>query len=497
MTRTARILLIDDDAAGRNALRRALEKQGYRVEAHPAGAPAVARLEGGEEFDLVITDLRMPEMDGLQVLERVRQLDPELPVILITGFGTIENAVEAMHLGARDYLTKPLDLFEVRSKVGKALEASRLALENRYLSDENRRLRRQLAPAGRGVKALMGDSLATQNLRKRILQVAPTHSSVLIIGASGTGKELIARAIHEESGRSRKVFLPINCAAIPKDILESELFGHERGAFTGATGRKPGKFEVANGGTLFLDEIGELPLDMQAKLLRVLEEKSFMRVGGVQTVQVDVRIVAATNADLDDLVARNQFRTDLYYRLKVVTLEVPPLNTRVEDIPVLVRHFLGLLAEEYQRPGLTMTPDALDVLLRQRWPGNVRELRNLLESLVVLNPGPNLDRSSLPPEYGGTEEPIPVVEPPTPVLAGVRPPAGNAPGPAPGPWPEPDPLGLSMAEMEKRHILRTLEEHGQNRTRAAKVLGIGRRTLQRKLEEYKDQGEEIPPGASD
>ena len=484
MTGTGRILLIDDDTAARRSLSRALEKQGYEVEDHDAGAPALARLESGEDYDLVFTDLKMPEIDGLEVLRRVRALDPELPVILITAFGTIETAVEAMRLGARDYVTKPLDLFEVRTKVDKALRASRLARENRELVDENRRLRKR-AEGVKGIQALLGVSPAMAALRRRIQQVAPTVSSVLVIGESGTGKELVARAVHDESPRRQRAFLPINCAAIPRDILESELFGHERGAFTGAVGRKPGKFEVASGGTLFLDEIGELPLEMQAKLLRVLEERCFMRVGGVETVHVDVRIVAATNSDLSNRVAEGGFRADLYYRLKVVTLDLPPLRSRPEDIPVLARAFLERLAEEYGRPGLFLTPGALQVLTRQRWSGNVRELRNLLESMVVLSEGTRLDEEALPPEYvggPGAELLVERIE----AGAGAETPAGV------------DGTGVqSMAEIERRHILKTLEEQGDNRTRAAEVLGIGLRTLQRKLKEYKEEGAEVPPPMSE
>jgi DNA-binding NtrC family response regulator len=537
----ARILLIDDDASGRTALRRALKGQGYEVEAHAAGATAMAVLESGAEFDLVITDLKMPEMDGLEVLQRVRDLDKDLPVILITAFGTIENAVEAMGLGARDYLTKPLSLPEVRAKVEKALEAGRLARENRRLSDENQHLRQKVR-AERGLTAIVGVSAAMETLKRRLKQVAPTNSSVLIIGESGTGKELIARALHEESLRpdeGDRPFLPINCAAIPKDILESELFGHERGAFTGATSRKPGKFELASGGTLFLDEIGELPLDMQAKLLRVLEEKAFMRVGGVEMVEVNVRILAATNANLETLVARGEFRTDLYYRLKVVTLEIPPLRSRIDDIPELARFFLAGLAAEYDRQGLRVTEAVMETLIRHPWPGNARELRNLLESVVVLSQGLVIDLGDLPVEYGGRDGALPdetplssataaesgsgtatgsnsgrageTVAPPVAeeesAAAGHPVPDRSEPAPAEtadrpahggdGPPPPDFQSGLSMAELEKKHILRTLEEQGQNRTRAAKILGIGRRTLQRKLEEYKEDGEDVPPAASE
>jgi DNA-binding NtrC family response regulator len=493
MSGTARILLIDDDAAARTALRRALEKHGYEVESHASGVPAVGRVEAGEVYDLVITDLRMPEMDGIEVLRRVRAADADVPVILITAFGTIENAVEAMRLGARDYLTKPLDLFDVRTKVEKALQASRLTQENRELSDENRRLRRQ-ADTVKGLSAIVGSSPAMADVRRRLLQVAPTASSVLITGESGTGKELVARAVHDESPRRLRPFLPINCAAIPRDILESELFGHERGAFTGAVGRKPGKFELANGGTLFLDEIGELPADMQAKLLRVLEDRSFMRVGGVDTVRVDVRIVAATNAELEKRVAEGRFRTDLYYRLKVVALDIPPLRARPEDIPLLAAHFLERLGEEYARPGLKLSERATESLKRHRWPGNVRELRNLLESLVVLGEGPTLDLDALPAEYRGETGRAQERAPEEAPADGDGDPGADVERIV---LPRPYEPGIPMAELEKRHILSTLAEQGRNRTRAADVLGIGLRTLQRKLKEYKDQGEDIPPAASE
>jgi DNA-binding NtrC family response regulator len=502
MKTSARILLIDDDSSGRTALRRALERLGYEVEPFAAGAPALQALGDGGDFDLVVTDIKMPEMDGLEVLRHVQEKNKDLPVILITAFGTIENAVEAMALGARDYLTKPLSLPEVRAKVAKALEGSRLMQENQRLAEENTRLRDD-AVWSQGLQALVGAGPAMTALKERLLHVAPTPSTVLIVGDSGTGKELLARAIHDESPRSGRPFLPINCAAIPKDILESELFGHERGAFTGAVGRKPGKFEVANGGTLFLDEIGEMPLGMQAKLLRVLEEKSFMRVGGVEEIAVDVRIVAATNANLTNLVETGEFRADLYYRLKVVTLDVLPLCRRPEDIPTLVEHFLQRLGEEHHREQLSLSPAALAILEKQLWPGNVRELRNMLESMVVMSSGNVLDVPDLPAEYGGRDA--------VPAASGVSPVALAAPLPGPatdgGATNDPDDAGvaaaptyeagLPMAELEKRHILKTLAEQDNNRTRAARVLGIGRRTLQRKLEEYKDQGDEVPPPAPD
>ncbi|MCZ6651388.1 MAG: sigma-54 dependent transcriptional regulator [Acidobacteria bacterium] len=489
MTRSARILLIDDDAAGRTALRRALQRMNYEVEAHAAGASALESLGDGTGFDLVITDIKMPGMDGMELLRRVKEANAELPVILITAFGTIENAVEAISQGASDYLTKPLGLPEVRAKVAKTLESSRILLENRRLTDENERLRKE-AKGRMGMQALIGVSPAMEHLKQQLLHVAPTPSSVLIVGESGTGKELVARALHDESARASRQFLPINCAAIPHEILESELFGHERGAFTGAVGRKPGKFEVASGGTLLLDEIGEMPLGMQAKLLRVLEEKSFMRVGGVDTIKVDVRIVAATNANLEQLVAKGEFRADLYYRLKVITLNIPPLRERKEDIPVLIGHFLERLSREYERPGLNLSRAAVAALEARDWPGNIRELRNMLESVIVLSSGPDLNLSDLPPEYGGTPDAL------APAVAAATTPAAPEEVSADTASPTYE-AGLPMAELEKRHILRTLEEQDNNRTRAARVLGIGRRTLQRKLEEYKEEGEMVPPPAPD
>jgi len=496
MTHQARILLIDDDAAGRTALRRALQGMDYEVEAHSSAPPALESLGDGTGFDLVITDIKMPGMDGMELLRRVKEANAELPVILITAFGTIENAVEAISQGASDYLTKPLGLPEVRAKVAKTLEGSRILRENRRLTDENERLRKE-AKGCKGMQALIGISPAMEHLKQQLLQVAPTPSSVLIVGESGTGKELVARALHDESARALRQFLPINCAAIPHEILESELFGHERGSFTGAVGRKPGKFEVASGGTLLLDEIGEMPLGMQAKLLRVLEEKAFMRVGGVDTIKVDVRIVAATNARLEKLVERGEFRADLYYRLKVITLHVAPLRERKEDIPVLIEHFLERLSREHERPGLNLSRAAVAALEAWDWPGNIRELRNMLESVIVLSKDPDLDLSDLPPEYGGTPDaPLPAVAAAAPAAGEGMPAEGAVPAAADGTSPTYE-AGMPMAELEKRHILRTLEEQDNNRTRAARVLGIGRRTLQRKLEEYKEEGEPVPPPAPD
>jgi DNA-binding NtrC family response regulator len=449
-----RVVVIDDDDGNRRSTELALRKDGYAVVSFPAGPDGLEHLRT-ESADLLITDLRMPGMDGLAVLKQAKAIDPGLAVLVITGFGSIESAVDAMKQGADDYLQKPVNLVELRKRVAAAVEKRRLAQEVERLKE---RLEEKFS-----FGQIVGASKAMQQVLHQLSLVAPTRSSVLIVGDSGTGKELIANALHQNSPRKEYRFLPINCAAIPADILESELFGHERGAFTGALQRKPGKFELADRGTLFLDEIGEMPLPLQAKILRVLEERSFMRVGGTETIHVDVRIIAATNADLDTRVASGLFRSDLYYRLKVVTITIPPLRERREDVPILAGRFFEAFKDENRRPELTLAPEAIETLTRARWEGNVRELRNLMESLVVLaSPGARVvGIEELPDQYR------------------AAPPASQpvAAGPA-----------RTMEEIEKEAILRTLQETGGNRTRAAEILGIGLRTLQRKLRDYGQPG---------
>src|SRR5437867_9330184 len=371
------IVVIDDDEGNRRGIEMALRKDGYSVVAFPTGPQAIDYLKGSG-CDLLVTDLRMPGMNGLDVLRQARSIDSQIAVLVITGFGSVESAVDAMKQGADDYLQKPVNLVELRKRVAAAVEKRRLALEVVQLRE---RLEEKFS-----FGTIIGASKAMQQVLHQLALVAPTRSSVLIVGESGTGKELIANALHQNSPRKESRFLPINCAAIPSDILESELFGHERGAFTGAVQRKQGKFELADRGTLFLDEVGELPLPLQAKLLRVLEDRSFMRVGGTETISVDVRIITATNSDLEARVAAGTFRGDLYYRLKVVTISVPPLRERHEDIPLLAHRFFETFKAENHRPDLTLAPEVLEALKRSRWEGNVRELRNLLESLVVLAP---------------------------------------------------------------------------------------------------------------
>ncbi len=450
------ILVIDDDEGNRKSTELVLRKDGYAVSSFATGEEGLEHLRQ-VGADLLVTDLRMPTMDGLEVLKRAKTVDPGIAVLMITGFGSVESAVDAMKQGADDYLQKPVNLVELRKRVAAGVEKRRLAQEVARLKE---RLQEKFS-----FGQIIGSSEGMQQILHQLSLVAPTRSGVLITGESGTGKELIANALHQNSPRAEERFLPINCAAIPADILESELFGHERGAFTGAVQRKAGKFELADRGTLFLDEIGELSIGLQAKLLRFLEDRSFMRVGGTETIQVDVRIITASNSNLEEKVAAGAFRNDLYYRLKVVTIQIPPVRERVEDIPLLVHRFLEMFKEENGRPELSLDPEALEVMLRCRWDGNVREIRNLIESLVVLAPPErkSIRLEDLPDNYR-SPSPRSIAE------------AASA-GPA-----------RTMDEIEKEAILRTLEETGWNRTRAAEILGIGLRTLQRKLREYGQVG---------
>jgi DNA-binding NtrC family response regulator len=461
----AHIIVIEDDEANRRSLLRALRREGHQVEGFELAEPALEYLRANRTVCLVVTDLMLPGTDGFGVLEAAREISPRIGLLMVTGHASVESAVDAMKRGADDYLTKPVNLDELRKRVSSIIEKCRLTELVDHLEQR----------LGEKFGRMIGRSKAMEALFRQMDLVAPARSNVLIVGESGTGKELVANALHEHSPRVAGRFLPINCAAIPAEILESELFGHERGAFTGAHVRKVGKFELADEGTLFLDEIGELPQEVQVKLLRVLEQREFMRVGGTETITVDIRLIAATNQDLEALVNEGKFRSDLYYRLKVVTLKIPPLRDRREDIPLLANHFLDTFAEENNRPGMRFSPDAMRSLVNARWEGNVRELRNLVESLAVLAPEDEVRPEDLPAEYrqaerrpddaaeedevsGGEEE---IVEP-----------AGE----------------MTMDEIERRAILQALERTGGNRTQAAELLGIGLRTLQRKLKEYRLAG---------
>jgi DNA-binding NtrC family response regulator len=438
-----RLLFIDDDEVFRGLLAGELGQRGYEV-ATAGTVAAAAEAIGREEFDLALVDLRLPDGDGLEVLRQLRARQPRAEVVVLTGHGAIDTAIEAMRLGAFDYLSKPcnLDALEV---------ALQKALEHQALVERASILRDGLAPPDMGAE-FVGASAQFRELCSLIDRVAPTGSSVLILGETGVGKEVVAKLIHSRSPRARQPFVVVECASLHEDLLHSELFGHEKGAYTGASQPKHGLFEVANGGTVFLDEIGDVSLATQVKLLRVIETGRFRHVGGTRELSVDLRFVAATNRDLAEMMERGFFRKDLFFRLNTIRIEVPPLRARAEDVPVLAEHVLGRLNARFgQRKRLS--PAALDALARHRWPGNVRELLHVVESAVILSRGELIGVEDLPPEMRG---------------------AGQAAGEQPL---------LSLAEVERNHIARVLHAVGGARARAAEILGISERTLYRKLQE--------------
>lgn len=451
MSTSPLVLVVDDEAIARTNLVHVLEGQGLRAEAAGDGNEALALIERNE-YDLVITDLVMQGADGLAVLSRVKELWPDTEVILVTGFPTVETAVEAMRRGAYDYLTKPYRIDEARLLARKALEKRSLRLEVQAL-------RRRVEDLGEPV-TLIGASPAMEMLRRTIDRVAPTDATVLIQGETGTGKELIARSLHMVSRRSDRRFLAINCGAFNDDLLENELFGHEQGAFSGAMRLKKGLFEAAEGGTLFLDEVGEMSLAMQVKFLRALQERTIRRVGGVQDIEVNVRIVAATNKDLKTEVEAGRFRSDLYFRLNVITLEAPPLVARREDIPLLSHYFLANAARKLSRPTPIISHDALEFLIAYSYPGNVRELQNIIERATVMAEGEVVEARHLPRDLTMADH-------------GISRFGHFAP-------PPPEPL-VTLEENERRHIARAMEHAEGNKSRAAKLLGIDRVSLWRKI----------------
>jgi two-component system, NtrC family, response regulator AtoC len=442
------ILVAEDDRSTRESLGRAMTQAGYRTLTAADGATAHAILRE-TSVDVLLTDLKMPGVDGMTLLDRARADSPETIVILLTAFATVDLAVEAMKRGAYDFLTKPIHLDKLELSLRRALEARTLARENREL---RRRLRETSAST-----PLLGRSAAMQRLGESIQQVAATDAAVLVLGESGTGKELVARAIHEGSGGADRPLVKVSCAALPEGLLESELFGHERGAFTGARDRRKGRFELADGGTLFLDEVGDMSSQTQAKLLRVLQEQEFERVGGTDTIRVDVRLITATNRDLEDLVAEGTFREDLYYRLNVVCIRVPPLRERVEDVPILVAHFLRAFAERWGRAAPEVTPEALALLCRHPWPGNVRQLQHVVESLLVFSRGDPIAAGELPPAIRGADR-------------------ASDPG-------EPVPRA-TLRDLERQAVAATLVATAGNKRKAAEILGIGLKTLYRKIHEF-------------
>jgi nitrogen regulation protein NR(I) len=447
-----KIFVVDDEPGMRSLLKKLLSKEGYSVSVFEKGDEALDSMSA-EDYDLAILDIEMPEMNGIELLERIKQKDPALNVVMITAYGSLQSAVEAMRLGAYDYLTKPFQMDEIKLVVEKALERERLISENREL---HRELEQQYSFTG-----IVGKSPCMEEVYELVKRVAATNASVLIQGESGTGKELVARSIHHNSRRQDSPLIILNCAALAEGVLESELFGHEKGAFTGAIRRKAGRFELAHGGTLFLDEIGEIPVATQLKLLRVLQEHEFERVGGEKTIKVDVRIIAATNRDLMAAVREGRFREDLYYRLNVVNITMPPLRERREDIPALAGHFLGKFALETGKRVERIDPKAMEMLVHYDWPGNVRELENIMERAVVLEKGDTITPASLPMplRVEGDGESIKI-------------PQGTGS------------ITEVLEDLEKQLIMKALRENGGSQTAAAGALGLKRSTLRYKLEKY-------------
>jgi two-component system response regulator AtoC len=449
----AKILVIDDDAVARELLADALKKDGHEVESFSNGTDALAR---GQQtvFDLVLTDIRMGTVDGLTVLREFKRFSPDTSIVLLTAFGSLEGAIEGIKQGAFDYLAKPFRKEEVKLVVQRALDHCKLVRENKRFRVELKE-KEEWSP-------LVGSSPAMLDVYKLVARVSESRSTVLLQGESGTGKELIARAIHANSPRRDKPFIPVNCGALPDTLLESEMFGHEKGAFTGAVGLKAGLFEAATGGTLFLDEIGELGPALQVKLLRVMQDQEVRRVGGTASVKVDVRIIAATNRDLEQLVKEDKFRDDLFYRLNVVRITLPSLVDRKEDIPMLAHHFLQKYVGGTPSGVRGFLPETMALLREYRWPGNVRELENAVERAVSLSHGPLVTPDDLP-ESIRTAAPLEAKA--TSVSEG-------------------DEVCLTLEEVEKRHLIRVLKEMKGNKVKAAKILGIDRRTLYRMAERF-------------
>lgn len=457
---TFRILVVDDEKNIRSGLARALVMDGYEVVQAEDGQEALKTMLK-TEIDLIIADLRMPKVSGDELLKKVVSAYPTVPVIILTGHGTVDNAVQAMRNGAYDFLTKPVNLERLGLLVKRALGRRELARKHQELQAEVNRLEKRRSGA-----EILGKSAPMHRVFELIEQVAPTRATVLITGESGTGKELVANALHNRSPRKGAPLIKVHCAALSESLLESELFGHEKGAFTGAAGLRKGRFELADGGTIFLDEIGEIDQSTQIKILRVLQERSFERVGGEKTLTVDVRIIAATNRDLKEEVTAGRFREDLYYRLSVVNIHLPALRERPEDIPLLAARFLKEFAEENGRDIQGLEPKAAMAMGSYRWPGNVRELRNVVESAVVLSKGSYITPDDLPPHVTERSD-----------EDGIR-----------------IKLGIPMAEAEKIIIRANLNAQSGNKSRTSEVLGIGRKTLHRKIHDYGMESEFIRGG---
>jgi two-component system response regulator AtoC len=443
MNKKVKILVVDDEAIVRESLRDWLTDAGYQVFIAENGSQALEVIKR-EKLGIVIADLVMPGMDGIELMKGAKEISPHIAVIIITAYGSIPTAIAAMKEGAYDYIEKPFCPEQAELLIRKLVEHQRLI-------EENLALRQRLEERYR-FENIIAKSHKMQQIFEVVRTVAQSNATILITGESGTGKELIARAIHNLSPRRGKPFIAVSCAALPESLLESELFGHEKGAFTGAVAQRKGRFELAHKGTLFLDEIGEMSANIQVHLLRVLEEREFTRVGGTETIRSDVRIISATNKDLNEAVMRGEFRDDLYYRLNVVSIQLPPLRERAEDIPLLAQHFLNKFAVENQKGDITFSPDAMDFLMKYEWPGNVRELENATERAVVLALNSTITATDLSPQN-------------PPLL-------------------RQDSAGKSIKEVVKDHILHVLTETEGNYSKAAKILGVTRMTLYNKVEEY-------------
>ncbi len=453
LTPPAEALIIDNDRAHAETVAESLQRVGFHCRVATSGGDG-ARIIEEKDFDLIITDLVMHDLDGLEILARAKNAQPDTEVILLTGHGTVQSAVEAMRKGAFNYLLKPLDIHQLRASAEKAVESTRLRRANLELK---RRLDERF-----GFEGVVGDSPQMRDVIERLRRIAPTGATVLIQGETGTGKELVAQAIHQNSPRKNKPFVALNCAALSENILESELFGHVKGAFTDASTDRVGKFEYAHGGTMFLDEVGDMPLATQIKLLRVLENGEITRVGSNEPIRVNVRILSATNRNLEDAIEAGTFRSDLYHRLKVVTLRLPTLIERSQDIPILIDYFLKQFSAQDGKHIKGVSPAARHKLLSYPWPGNVRQLRNVVESMVVVDYDGLLDVDDLPEELAGPAEPA--GEPATASLVAL--------------------VGRPLTEVERLFIAETLRVSGGNREVAASKLGIGERTLYRKIKEY-------------
>ena len=448
------LLVVDDEKNYLLVLKELLIDEGYEVLTAQSGANALAMLNE-TELDLVVTDMKMPGMSGLELLEKLKQKDPQLPVVMMTAFGTVEKAVEAMKKGAFDYISKPFDNESLKKTVATALKMWKVIKENRFLSQE---LKAKFGPSD-----LIGNSSPIQQVRELIQKVAVTKATVLVTGESGTGKELVARAIHAQSPRRDKPLISVNCSALAETLLESELFGHERGSFTGATSQRKGRFEIADGGTLFLDEVGEMAPGVQVTLLRVLQNREFERVGGNKTIKVDVRLIAASNRDLKEEIPRGAFREDLYYRLNVVHIEVPPLRDRRDDLPLLTRYFLERFSKELNKETPTLSLEAMTVIRDYHWPGNIRELENMLERAVILDSGSLIQVEDLPIHPKGqtsqdwsADQVIP---------SGLK-------------------LNEVLEMVEKKMILNALAKTGHVQSHAADLLGIEKNLFKYKMRKY-------------